>query len=665
MKNYKLQIRTLVLICFICLSVSSYAQITVKGKVFDVNTGEALIGVNVVIAGTTTGTTTDIEGNYSIEIKNDNASLLFTFIGYQSKKITVNENSVIDVKLEPNNLALDEVVAIGYGSQKKSDLTGSVASVGEEDLQKIPVLNVAETLKGRVAGMQVSTSDPAPGGGVNIKIRGINTIQGNSAPLIVVDGYTSAGDLNAINPKDIKSIEVLKDASATAIFGARGANGVIIITTNKGEQGKAKFDLTASYSLRSLSNKIEVMNAQQFLELQNEALTDQAVEKPDFSDVQTTDWQDEVYRTGAQKNYQLTIKGGNEKASYYVSGGYLKDDGIVKNSFFERFSVRMKADAELTDWLKFNNTLYLARTISNETPRNKIGYGFDPTLSNTALTFYPHYPIRDGLGDYTTMSLKTNPVAIVEGRMDKNQKNFIYDYAELIATPLQGLTVKSTFGATLVTNLNQNYWPSWVKNVADVHNGIAGQRSNQSINWSNENIINYEKTFSEHKLNFTAAFTQESYRNEGFMAGAMGFLNDALIYYNLGGGNPETFNVNSWISENTLMSLLGRVMYNYKQRYYLTFSVRRDGSSKFADGKKFGNFPSLALAWRISEEDFLKDVEAVSNFKLRASWGKTGNYSALGDYESLVRYRAASSPAAIFNNMHHDTLLQSAMGNPN
>jgi TonB-dependent starch-binding outer membrane protein SusC len=656
----------LFVIAFLFLHITTNAQnSTITGTVTDTNTGDPIPGVNVIVSGTTNGTTTNIDGYYTLSGIPQNAQLSFSFIGYTSTQVNIGSKTVIDIKLSPDLFSLEEVVAIGYGTQRKSDLTGSVASIGQEEIQKVPVLNVAESLKGRVAGMQVSTSDPAPGGGVNIRIRGINTIQGSSGPLIVVDGYTSAGDLNAINPRDIKSIEVLKDASATAIYGARGANGVILITTIQGVKGKPQVDLTTSYTVRSLSNKIEMMNAQQFLRLQNEALTEGGGEIPDFSEYETTDWQDEVYHNGAQQNYQLTIKGGNEKSNYFISGGYMKDEGIVKNSFFERFSVRMKTDTELNNWLKFNNTIYYARTQSNGTPRNTIGYGFDPSLSDAALTFYPHYPVKNAVGDYSTMSFKTNPVAIAEGRINNLLKNFIYDYAELIATPLEGLTLKTTFGATIVNTQNQSYWPSWVKNVADVHRGIADQSASQSLSWSNENIATYANTIGLHNFNVTGAFTQESSSYESFSAGAKGFLNDALTYYNMQGGDPESYNVESNASQSAMMSYLGRVFYNYDQRYYITASVRRDGNSRFASGKKFGNFPSLAFAWRVSEEQFMENADFISNLKLRLSWGKTGNYSALGNYESLVRFQAASSPAAIFNNLPQVTLRQSAMGNPN
>ncbi len=654
----------IIVVLSLCSSIYALCQHEITGKV-TTDKDEPLLGVSVSVKGTTQGTITNSEGKYTVSIPDPDATLTFSYIGFLTKNIDVNGRSEINVTLIEDIARLDEIVVVGYGTQKKSDLTGSVASVGQEELQRVPVLNVGESLKGMVAGMQVSTSDPAPGGGINIRIRGINTIQGSSGPLIVVDGYTHAGDLNAINPRDIKSIEVLKDASATAIYGARGANGVILINTVQGEKGKLQIDLTTSYTSRSLSNKIEMMDAQQFLEFQNEALVGTGSEMPDFSEFETTDWQDEVYRRGAQKNYQLSIKGSTERTNYVISGGYMKDDGIVKNSFFERYSMRMKTDTELKKWLSLNNTIYFARTQSNGTPRNTIGYGFNPSLSDAALTFYPHYPIKDAVGDYTNMSFKTNPVAIAEGRINKLLKNYIYDYAELIATPFDGLTLKTTFGATISNNLNQGYWPSWVKNVADVHKGIANQNTSNFLGWSNENIVSYVKSIGLHNLSITGAFTQESSSSQYFSASSKGFLNDALSYYDLSGGDPETFNLGSGASENTLISYLGRVFYNYNQRYYVTASIRRDGSSKFAKGKKFGDFPSLAFAWRVSEESFMQDISFVSNLKLRTSWGKTGNYSALGNYESLVRYAAASSPAAIFNNMPQVTLRQSAMGNPN
>jgi len=641
------------------VSANGLQQLTIKGIVTDEN-GVTLPGVNVVIAGTNTGTITDLDGAYKLDVPSSSSELVFTFIGYVEYRIVVGNTQEINVQMQVSAKSLNEVVVVGYGSQKKSDLTGSVASVSSESIQKLAVANAAEALKGKVSGVSISTVDAAPGGTTSIKIRGFNTISGNNDPLIVIDGYVNAGDLNTINPKDIKSIEVLKDASATAIYGARGANGVIIITTMSGTENKTKIELSASSTLKTIANKIEMMNAQQFLVMQNEATGGNDI--PGLNDYETVDWQDEVYQQGIQQNYQLSVSGGNEKSTYMISGNYMSDKGIIQKSDFNRYSVRMKTDSKLLKWFSLSNSLYFMRSTSNGTPRNTMGYGMDPSISDAALTFYPHLPIKDNAGQYTNMSFKTNPLAIIDGRTDFTTRNYIYDYAEAEITPFKGLSLKTTLGGTYdVSNRNQ-YWSSTVKNVAGALGGITNRRNDANFAWSNENILTFQKSLAKHNITATGVFSQQYFRNDNYSVNGTGFLNDVLTFYNMRGANNIT--AGSGAYETTLKSGLGRVFYNYNSKYYLTLSGRWDGCSRFAENKKWGFFPAVALAWRLSEEQFVKNVPQINNLKLRLSYGQTGNYSALGPYQSLNSWNPTNVYAAIFNDKAQNVLTPSNLGNP-
>jgi TonB-linked SusC/RagA family outer membrane protein len=636
-------------------------KLVISGKVICKTRNETIPGANIVVKDTNIGTTTNLNGEFTLEIPNaGNSVLVVSFMGYISQEIQVNKDSKIDIFLVEDTKQIDEVVVVGYGTQKKSDLTGSVASVGSEEIQKISVSNAAESLKGRVTGVSISTVDAAPGGYTSIKIRGFNTISGSNEPLIVIDGYTNAGDLNTINPRDIKSIEVLKDASATAIYGARGANGVILITTNSGSENKFKIDFTSALTTKVIANKLEMMNAQQFLVMQNEAVG--GGEVPGLEDYETTDWQEEVYRRSLQGNYQLSISGGSKKTNYLISGNYLADNGIIENSDFKRYSVRMKTDSKLLDWLVFSNSIYFMHSTSNGSPHNTMGYGSNPSVSDAALTFYPHLPIKDGNGDYTNMSFKTNPVAIIEGRDDFSSRNYIYDYAELIMTPVKGLNVKLTLGGTYDDGNRSQYWSTIVKNVAGKLGGIANKNYNSSFGWSNENIVTYQNSFKKHNFTATGAFSQEYFTSKTDAINGTGFLNDALTYNNMGGAKNLT--ASSGVYETSLMSALGRIFYNYNSKYYLTVSGRWDGSSRFAENKKWGFFPAVALAWRMSEESFFKNQSFANNLKFRLSYGRTGNYSALGPYQSMNTWTPSSIYAGIFNDIAQNNLRPSNLGNP-
>lgn len=638
---------------------TALAQREVTGTVTD-NDGEPLIGVTVLVVGQGGGTATDFDGKYAVTVPDASTVLEFSYVSYATQRQTVGDRSTLDVVLAAEESLLEEIVVVGYGVERKSDLTGAVASVGTQAIQQISVANVAEGIKGRIPGVEIATTDPSPGASPNIRIRGHNTINGSNQPLIVIDGYTRAGDLQAINPRDIKSIEVLKDASATAIYGARGSNGVILITTFSGQSGEPRLSVSVAVKAREPLRQLELLDGPQWLALRQEAGF--GVSDEDIANAETRDWQDLVYRRGFEQNYQASYSGGTDAVRYIVSGNYFDDLGVVENSFFERWSLRGRISTDLGDKLTFTNTTYVSANSSNATPRNTLNYLFDPSLSTSALVFFPQLPVRDEIGNFTSTETSTNPVAIATERQDLNQQTFNYTYSELEFRPLPGLSLRSTFGITKRTSADREYWPQTITNVTN--EGIAVVRDGNTTEWSQENIAAYAGSVGRHNFSATAAFSQEKLSGESFGTRASGFATDDLGVFNLAGATQSVSSSNRFTQ--TLQSLLGRVSYNYANRYYFTASARRDGDSRFAEGNKWGTFPGAAIAWRISEEPWMDGVTWLDNFKLRASYGVTGNASALGPYESQLRYIVDGENAAtIFNGQAQPSLRLTNLANPN
>ncbi len=640
-------------------SVAALAQRTVSGVVTDAS-GEPLIGVTVLLEGTSTGTATDFDGNYEVTVPGRDAALIFSYVSYATQRREVGDASTIDIVLEAEAGLLDEIVVVGYGVERKSDLTGAVASVGTQAIQQLSVGNVAESIKGRIPGVEIATTDPSPGTSPTIRIRGTNTINGSNEPLVVVDGFTRAGDLRALNPRDIKSIEVLKDASATAIYGARGSNGVILVTTFSGQPGPPKFNASTALRIKRPVAALPLLDAQQFLTLRRDLGFN--VSDEEIASAETRDWQDLVYRQGLEQNYQVGFSGGTEALRYNVSGNYFDDVGVVENSFFNRWSLRGQLSADLNKYFTFSNSTYVSANSANGTPRNTLNYLFDPSLSTSALTFFPDLPIRDAVGNFTSTETTTNPVAIATERQDLTEQTFNYTYSTLDFKPLPGLVLRSTFGITKRSSTNKQYWPQTVTNVTD--EGIASVNLTDITEWSQENIVTYNKRFGKHSLGLTSAFSQEKVTGESFGTRASGFATDDLSVFNLAGAAQSTALSSAY--EQTLQSVLGRVTYNYANRYYFTASARRDGDSRFAKDNKWGTFPGAAVAWRASEESWMKGVEWLDNLKLRVSYGVTGNASALGPYESQLRYIVDGlNGASIFNGVAQPSLRLTNLANPN
>ena len=626
----------------------------VSGTITDATTNEPLIGVNISIEGTTKGVISDINGNYSIEVTDENAILVFSYIGYTPVKIAVGGKITINITLSPDVKNLEEVIVVGYGQQRKSDLTGSISSVKSKDLTLLPTQRVDQSLQGHAAGVTVSNTDGAPGGNTTIRIRGGNSLTGNSNALIVIDGL-QGGDLRSLNPNDIESIEVLKDASAAAIYGSRGANGVILITTKKGKAGKPSVKYSYNGGLQRLANVIDVMNAGEFARAANEFSATLDVDYPPngfkpFTDAEVanfeknggTDWQREVYKTGKIDNHQLSIEGGTDNMNYFFSGGYLYNKGIMINSHYKRYSLRANINADVTKWLSVGLNWSGTREESNVPP---FGNGTSSGVvigqaSNEAYQWDATTPVYDASGNYTIHKPGyghdegANPVmsAMETFNEIKTNTNNVNTYLDFKL--IKGLDLKVTGGAIIYNENNLRYLNrktfegSGVDGLGEVHDGGG------SI-YQNSNILTYNKSFNDkHRLIFTgvAEYQVDNYQYYDFQGD--GFGTDITSIYALSGATNLIVTGNG-ISKRVLNSYLGRANYVFNNRYAITASYRADGSSVFGSSTKWGYFPSLALAWTASNEEFLKDLNIFSNLKLRGSWGILGN-QAVKPYSTLA-----------------------------
>ena len=645
------------------------AERAISGRVTDLSNNEPLPGVNILAKGTTTGTVTDIEGNYRLTVSDEVTSLVFSSIGYQTTEEAINGRNTVNIALSPDIQSLSEVVVVGYGSVKKSDITGSVASVSGEELEKIAITSLEQGLQGRAAGVQVTQTDAAPGGAISIRVRGGNSITGNNEPLYVIDGYpmlnepiTSTGrsggggtqviktnPLASLNPNDIASIEILKDASATAIYGARGANGVVLITTKRGKANTSNLDIDFYAGVQEVTKTIPVLNLRQYAELANEAFVTDGREAP-FSDVDQlvdslnggTNWQDQVFQLAPIYNTQISYSGGNDKNRYLISGNYFSQEGIVLSSKFDRLSFRFNLDSDVSDRLQLGYSLNLSYIDNDELLVNDGGTGSAGVVHN-ALTAAPYLPIFDAEGNYFIdwqqigpAFRRDNPVALAltttnNTKIARGLGNFYAQY-EIV----EGLQARVSIGAD-VQYLKRNLYIPRTTYRGYFQNGIADVQSNQIYNWLNENTLTYSKSINEnHDLTVLAGYSMQRENREILRARGEGFVNDILEYNTLGSASvidpPPSTGANEW----SLQSFIGRINYGLMGKYLLTLTARADGSSRFGENNRWGFFPSGALAWRVSDEAFLQDSELFSNLKLRASYGITGN-------QEIPLYRSQAS----------------------
>ncbi len=652
----------LALVCILA-GLSVWSQSVITGKVSD-NNGDPLPGASVQLKGSSIGTITDVDGNYSLEVNDtDNATLVISFVGYLNQEIAIKSRSTIPVTLEADVQALSEVVVVGYGTQQKKNVTGSISVVDVDEINKQVEQNVQSLLQGRVAGLNITPASGAPGAGMQVNIRGSSSANAGTQPLYVIDGVQvgggertnapgedqpmnpSSSPLSLLNPQDIESIQVLKDAASTAIYGARGANGVIIITTKKGKYAqKAQVNISSQVGVQSLHNKMDLMNGQQHAEFLNEYLINRG-QNPGFSDAEIsgmgagTDWQDEIVRSGTEallENHQISVSGGSESVNYYFSGSYFDQDGIVLNTGLERYTFRSNLDFDVNDRVGLS-----ARMTYSES--KNVGGTDDSGSDNVrgpiqkAYATSPTISVFDDEGDYIVDWVESNkpenPVwALRDITSNVVTKTFLGNFA-LDANLMDGLDFRASLGLDISNAQGQYYFPGRSSYLGGLTNGRADLTAIENKSWINEYTLTYAKTFADHSLSVVVGSSLQGSKSYAARTTALGFPDDNFRLNALENASTST-NAFSDYSERTLAGFLGRVNYEYGGKYLLAASFRRDGASVFGENNKWGNFGAVSAGWRISEESFLQNSDLVSDLKLRAGYGVTGN-QAIGAYSSF------------------------------
>lgn len=639
---------------FLCLGLAHAQSNKITGKVSDAD-NLTLPGVNVLVGGTSQGTVTDADGKFSIEAP-ASGSLVFSFIGYVTQTVAINSRAVIDVQLVPESRTLNEVVVVGYGTQKKTDVTGALSVISTKEFAQQPVSRLDQVLQGRATGVQVTQSNGAPGGDSRIRIRGANSVLGNNDPLYVIDGFIGA-DYNLLNPSDIASLQVLKDAASTSIYGSRGANGVVIITTKKGTKGiKVTYEGQASVS--RVIKTFDLLPAGEFAEIVNARATATG-STPPFTDAQIagyktnggTDWQDLIYRTGRGQQHLINVTGGNDKTTFLVSGNYLNQKGIVENSNFRRYVFRTNLNTQVNSKLALRFNLNGANSLNHNTD------GGGALIE--ALQWAPTTPAygADGLPTYSdpTGSVSRNPLDhLYDKSIDAIKTNINAIGGLSYQLPVKGLSLDLQYALNFLDGQNKNYnGPRIANNVPN-----ASRYSSNQLTLQNTNALNYNINIKNHSINAVAVLETQQFTNKNFTATATGLLFPQLGYDNIGGNSSAS--VASGFQKWTLLSLLGRVNYGYKDKYLVSAAVRRDGSSKFSPSNRYSVFPSVALGWRLSEEEFIKNLNVFSNLKLRGSWGMTGS-QAINPYATLSSYN--TTYVSFNNNSTAAGVIQGNAGN--
>ncbi len=628
---------------------------TITGKILSAS-GEPIIGANVIEKGTTNGTVTNLDGEFTLSL-DPSSTLQVSYIGYQTLERRLNNASFYSIKLVEDSQALEEVVVVGYGVVQKKDLTGSVAQIQSDDLQDLAVPRIDQALSGKMAGVQVISTTGEPGAAPLIRVRGVGSISAGMEPLYVIDGFPG-DDISMINPSDIETIDILKDASATAIYGSRGANGVVLITTKRGKEGKARISLNAYYGWQKVLRTPKFLSKEEQAQYYYEGIKNQNLDAGyDVSGDPRKDWNyavpqtvmdvlngtnpyntdayDEIFQTAPQQSYNLSVQGGNEKIKYAVSGEYTSQEGIIVTNKFQRFSARANLDAKLSDRvsMKFN----MNSTYSNG--RNILASGGaaeSEGILGAATTWLKWYPLYNedgsyfsGFGQDATNNV-WNPLAQAYEIKRKNEQYRTLANLEMDIKIIEGLNFKAMLGANVVNRHKYSFIPKL--DVFSNSSDGTDERSDR-LNWITEWTMNYQKSFKKHNLSALVGYTTQKETNKSNYLRSMSYPNN--LVYTLNAVSNDIYAGNSDENEWSLISYLARVNYNYDSKYYITASIRADGSSRFGKSNKYGYFPSVALAWRASEEDFLKSVEAITNLKLRASYGETGNNN-IGNYAHIA-----------------------------
>ena len=617
--------------------VSAWAQTTVTGVVTSAADNEPLIGATVLVKGTAKGASTDIDGNYSIQAETGQ-TLVVSYVGMETQEVKVT-GSVVNVVLKENSNVLDEVVVVGYGQVKRSDLTSSISTVKGEDITEMTTGNAMDALQGKVNGVQIA-SGGGPGVQPKVIIRGVTTVNGSS-PLYVVDGMPVGTEINFLNPNDIESMEVLKDASAAAIYGTRGSNGVILITTKKGAAGKINVNFSANIGFETLK-KPDMAGADEYKQVFFARYTNDGRvapwNTPEGQNVETDWWDTVINKTALVQNYQLGISGGNDKYTFAASVGYFRNNSQYDVGYWDKLTINLNTEYKFSKYVQAG--LQIApRTESWEDTPNLFGsaMGMDPTtpvFKNPGNFTDNHY--NDYQRSYNNQVW--NPAASLARPAGKSRNYGVLLNPYLQIVPIKGLTIRTQFGLNGVVTRKDSYSPVFSLDALEQTTvSSASRRMYENVDWNWTNTINYMTTIAEkHNINVMAGFTAERFGYWNVEARREDIPSDEETLREVNAGTGEQYGYGD-TSYNSLVSYLGRVMYNYNQRYYITASVRVDGSSRFSEGNKYATFPAVSGAWRISEEEFMKDISWLDNLKIRAGWGKVGNQNITNSaYQSLV-----------------------------
>lgn len=641
---------------------SAFAQqLKVSGTVTDVK-GDAVIGATVKVKGGGSGASaiTDIDGHFTVNAS-ENATLTVSYIGYKTQDVPVNGRRQLNIVLNEDNEMLDELVVVGYGTMKKSDLTGSVASLGSKDINNSSVNNIGAAVQGKISGVQIIDAGK-PGDNVNIKIRGLGSIN-NCDPLIVIDGVPTDLGLNAINMADVDRLDVLKDASAAAIYGSRGANGVVMITTKRGKAGESHLSVSANVSVQNATNVPDLLDASEYAALSNEMMINSGrTPNPEFANPETlgsgTDWMDELLRTGILQNYTVSYSGGNDKSHYYVSGGFLDQSGIVESVKYRRFTFQANSDAQVTKWLKFSNNI----TFSAD-EKKQGSYSI-----SDAMKALPVQPVKNEDGTWSGPEGNAewygsirNPIGTTQVNSNKtNGYNFLANITGEIRFA-KWLKFRSTFGYDAKFWFDDNFTPKYDWKPTPVEESSRYKSTNKSFTYLWDNYFLFDYTIADaHEISFMGGMSAQWNDYDYYNAQKNVFQFDNVHEFDNG---EKMYSILGNMTEWALLSYMARLNYSYKNRYLLTATVRRDGSSKFGPKHRWGTFPSVSLAWRMSDEKWFPKTKFIDDIKIRAGYGVTGSQASVGSYGYLAQYNTSVYPLGIAGNTQ-TVLYSSTLANP-
>lgn len=634
------------------IAFDNFKEVQISGVVSD-NNGETLIGVNILVKGTSIGTVTDVDGNYQLEAPDDATSLIFSYTGYESQEVEIAGRSLINVVLKTSTALLDEVVIVGYGTQKAKDVTGSVVQVTEKDFLKGANTNALQLLDGKASGVQISQASSAPGGRVDIKIRGVSSINGGNGVLVVVDGVPN-GNVDALGTEDIESINILKDASASAIYGARAANGVVIITTKKGRKGTLNVSYSNYVAFQDVAKRIDVLNGREYMETLNaldfESDPNNATNpnyQPLYSDTEIQgigegfNWQDQVFRSGLIHNHNLSLSGGGERATYYASFNHLDSKGVLRNTGEKRYNARVNVNVNPVDKLDIKFNLNVNRTDTDLMP---LGTNSISGSVASTLTFDPTLDAQ--LNDQGRYKLNPfiqveNPEAIQQGFDQNRLRTEVLGNIRLEYELLDGLKAGLHLGTRITASKFDSYQNRWTQQGLGSE-GIGIVRNNDNSYGIAEYTLAYGKELGDHSIKVLGGITYEKFDNREIDAEAQGFLSDVNGVDFFGAANPERFITETNKTQRTFRSYLARVNYAFKDKYLLTANYRADGASVFSETNKTSVFPSVSVGWKISSEPFMEEQDLLDVLKLRVGYGEIGN-SAINNFETLSTFRVGSN----------------------